>query len=622
MKTNAKLCFAETFSHSWVTGKYIALGSYSIGDVVTITHTSDSSYQCMSFSVKAGDTIQLKVKSGDAPRGYAILDVNNRLLEVASAQSLVDTALEIANDGKLIVNNQTVSVPSPTLVHKGVREPSAIYLNGYAKRVHLGADKVWMQKADPLYLGANQEMTWSATGSYINTNAAIGSVVSFTPASSDVWQYTIVSVKKGDVLLLTNAGGGTSVRAWALLDNSRKLLSNSDTGVTTSATPLTATADGYLVCNNLTTSVASPICKRVNPHKYDTVKIGNQVWMASNLDENIGLPQSSQWYYNNDKATYGKYGKLYTWTNLNTNLSAILPSGWRWATKDDFETLATTCGGSSVAGEVLKNDSWGWSSGLGTDEQNFGGVGGGTFMVIAFQRIGEYCYLWSATEHTSGSNAYNFILQKGNNESNIDYATESYLRSVRLVRDDAVYVLPTTTFVHGETAIVDSGIQLMCATASSTSLIDWTLFVNVTSPADRTPCYGMICNGASNYMYSGGYATKDIFCTRVGRWSTGNPETGKSVGKVAIRRKTGESYIQWSTDGKTWNNSQIATSQFSDSGSNLCFGNSTGTAQGTITLSAKLWDSAKEDIREYFASIPTTADNGEVVSDGPTWVTA
>ena len=121
----------------------------------------------------------------------------------------------------------------------------------------------------------------------------------------------------------------------------------------------------------------------IGGRKYKTVKIGNQTWLAENLDykwEGLTFPKAmgevhtqGALYYNNDEATYGvngkKYGLLYNWhaaKYLNDNKSTLLPDGWRVATSSDFNTLFNAV--ESV--DALRSVS-GWSQGSGNNESGF-----------------------------------------------------------------------------------------------------------------------------------------------------------------------------------------------------------------------------------------------------------
>ena len=64
---------------------------------------------------------------------------------------------------------------------------------------------------------------------------------------------------------------------------------------------------------------------------YRTVTIGEQTWMA----ENLNYAMDGSYCYDDDPANCAKYGRLYTWSVSKT----ACPSGWHLPTKDDWWTL-------------------------------------------------------------------------------------------------------------------------------------------------------------------------------------------------------------------------------------------------------------------------------------------
>ena len=186
---------------------------------------------------------------------------------------------------------------------------------------------------------------------------------------------------------------------------------------------------------------------------YPIVKIGNQVWLAENLDFKydvngsqipIGLESVSSIeprgnYYYNDETTYGangnKYGLLYNWPAvkyLNDHRADLIP-GWHVPTADEWNALATAVGGTSVAGTKLKSTT-DWSSGAGTDDYGFSTLPAGYYK-LSFIDLGSYAYFWTATENSSKiSNAY---CRKFSTDASLtSYSLfKDYQFSVRLVKD-------------------------------------------------------------------------------------------------------------------------------------------------------------------------------------------
>lgn len=144
---------------------------------------------------------------------------------------------------------------------------------------------------------------------------------------------------------------------------------------------------------------------------YKTVKIGNQEWMAENLNYQTGESKC----YDNKPENCDKYGRLYVWRDAVT----ACPEGWHLPNKQELEDLKITAGQKAgdidMAGTVLKS-STGWKvnsgkSGNGTDGLGFGALPAGSYFsdLDDFHDEGNYALFWSSTEYSS-NDAYYLVL--------------------------------------------------------------------------------------------------------------------------------------------------------------------------------------------------------------------
>ena len=168
---------------------------------------------------------------------------------------------------------------------------------------------------------------------------------------------------------------------------------------------------------------------------YDVVKIGEQTWMA----ENLNFETAGSFCPEGDSRNCKRLGRLYTWAEAKT----VCPEGWRLPTNEDFaQILAQSHDGepgavSNEVGAKLKSRNGWFKKGNGTDEFGFNALPAGYRSADGkFDGIGGYAYFWSATEDTenSESNAYYLFLSFSSDAASLNtFAKEDY-RSVRCVR--------------------------------------------------------------------------------------------------------------------------------------------------------------------------------------------
>ena len=202
---------------------------------------------------------------------------------------------------------------------------------------------------------------------------------------------------------------------------------------------------------------------------YRIVKIGNQTWMAENL--NFAYPKlkdadgnettdSISYCYDNDPANCEKYGRLYSWAaamdsvgifsedgvgcgsvktcTVSEPVRGVCPEGWHLSSHGEWNTLLKFVADSLYdgylypAGYALKATS-GWkNNGNGSDAFGFealpAGSGGGVDMLAGVR-------FWTSTEH-SFLDAYDRALYYDGPALNInDDSAKSWDASVRCVKD-------------------------------------------------------------------------------------------------------------------------------------------------------------------------------------------
>jgi uncharacterized protein (TIGR02145 family) len=208
----------------------------------------------------------------------------------------------------------------------------------------------------------------------------------------------------------------------------------------------------------------------IEGNKYQTIKIGNQEWMAENLkvtkyNDGLNIPlveDNDKWtniktpaycWYNNDIANKEKYGALYNWYTVNTK--KLAPIGWHIPTNEEWDALqnylilnkynsSRTIKKNKIAKSLASKTDWRSSTIPGTigndltknNRSGFSALPGGSRHYDGpFSIQNVYGFWWSATENGAAYawnrnlfyDFYNFF--RSNNY------LKSFGFSVRLVMD-------------------------------------------------------------------------------------------------------------------------------------------------------------------------------------------
>ena len=164
---------------------------------------------------------------------------------------------------------------------------------------------------------------------------------------------------------------------------------------------------------------------------YNTVEIGNQCWLAENLNIGTridGVNAQTQngtiekYCYNNNTSNCDAYGGLYQWDEMmqystTEGVQGICQDGWHLPTDDEWKTLEGFVDNNyPVGAPIWNNTAWrgfdagknlksvsSWSSNSGTNLFGFTALPGGMLEGSAFKDFVGYAYFWTSTENSGNS---------------------------------------------------------------------------------------------------------------------------------------------------------------------------------------------------------------------------
>ncbi len=190
-------------------------------------------------------------------------------------------------------------------------------------------------------------------------------------------------------------------------------------------------------------------------HFYASIIVGNQEWMAENLNTSLysngdtipNISNNNQWsvlttgawsYYNNDPQFENPYGKLYNWFTV-VDARNVCPSGWHTPSDNEWIVLLSNFGGASAAGGKMKEAGIIHWTDPNVNADNTGGFtglpGGYRLNTGTSMNMFDYGYWWSSVEYNPGTAAYYCSLWHNNGLARVAFNYEAYGLSVRCVKD-------------------------------------------------------------------------------------------------------------------------------------------------------------------------------------------
>lgn len=164
---------------------------------------------------------------------------------------------------------------------------------------------------------------------------------------------------------------------------------------------------------------------------YTSIQIGDQTWMAENLNyESL----SGSWVFDDILSNADTYGRLYNWQLAQE----VCPDGWHLPSNNEWTALVSNLGGPGVAGGKLKEAGpthWKTPNSYATNESNFTALPGGMrYTDETFFNKGENAYFWTSTPEGANEAYYRKMdydrgsISYGSNDGNIGF-------SVRCIKD-------------------------------------------------------------------------------------------------------------------------------------------------------------------------------------------
>jgi len=193
----------------------------------------------------------------------------------------------------------------------------------------------------------------------------------------------------------------------------------------------------------------------IDENVYQTIQIGEQLWMAENLkvtkyrdgSEITHITNNGDWNglstgaygdYDNIPTNSETYGRLYNWYTVDDS-RGVCPEGFHVPSDEEYTILTDYLGGISVAGGKMKEvgfEHWGIPNIGATNESGFMGLPAGHRDNAngTYDTMGYGGYFWSSSE-SSSTNAWYRLLYYGGSDVNHNNYPKQFGFSVRCLGD-------------------------------------------------------------------------------------------------------------------------------------------------------------------------------------------
>jgi uncharacterized protein (TIGR02145 family) len=129
---------------------------------------------------------------------------------------------------------------------------------------------------------------------------------------------------------------------------------------------------------------------------YTVIQIGEQCWMAENLDYD---PGTGAYCYKEKVKLCDSLGSLYDLASAKT----ACPDGWHLPTEAEWQTLITNVGGKATAGKELIDGGPSGFNAKYAGVRSFNGL---------YSQLSTDTYFWTTTEVNTGTHAWVMALSK------------------------------------------------------------------------------------------------------------------------------------------------------------------------------------------------------------------